>query len=92
MQHLGPGDFVERPEFCKWLSDSRQLHRYIPFTDKAQFNRDGFNNTHYSHLWADENPHATVESNFQLRFNVNVWCAVLNDQLIDPFIPEVRLT
>jgi len=47
---------------------------------------------HNSHVWADENPHATVESNFQLRFSVNVWCAVLDDQLIGPFILEGHLT
>jgi len=62
------------------------------FTDEAQFNRDGVNNTHSSHVWADENPHATVESNFQQRFSVNVWCAVLDDQLIGPFILDGRLT
>ena len=92
VQHLGPGHFSQRLKFCKWLSGSRQLHRYILFTDEAQFNRDGFNNTHNSHVWADENPHATVESNFQLRFSVNVWCAVLYDQLIGPFVLEGRLT
>ena len=79
VQHLGPGDFAQRLEFCKWLSASHQLHRYILFTDEAQFNHDGVNNTHNSHVWADENPHTTVESNFQLRFSVNVWCAVLDD-------------
>ena len=42
-------------------------------------------------VWGDENPHATVESNFQ-RFSVNVWCAVLDDQLIGPFILEGCLT
>jgi len=92
VQHLGPGDFAQRLEFCKWLNGSRQLQCYILFTDKAQFNWDGVNNTHNSHVWADENPHATVESNFQLRFSVNVWCAVLDDQLIGPFILEGRLT
>jgi len=74
VQHLGPGDFAQRLEFCKGLNGSRQLHRYILFTDEAQFNR------------------ATVESNFQLRFSVSVWCAVLDDQLIGPFILEGRLT
>jgi len=92
VQHLGPGDFARRLEFCKWLNGSRQLHRYILFTDEAQFNRDGVNNTHNSHVWADENTHATVESNFQLRFSVNVWCADLDDQLISPSILEDRLT
>ena len=92
VQHLGPGDFAQRLEFCKWLNGSRQLHHYILFTDEALFNRDGVNNTHNSHVWADENPHATVESNFQLRFIVNEWCAVLNNQLIGSFILEGRLT
>jgi len=92
VQHLGPGDFTQRLEFCKWLNGSRQLHRHILFSDEAQFNRDGVNNTHNSHVWVDENPHVTVESNFQLHFNVNVWCAVLDDQLIGPFILEGRLT
>ena len=90
--HLGPGDFAQRLEFCKWLNGSRQLHPYILFTDEVQFNRDGVNNTHNCHVWADENPHATVESNFQLRFSVNVWCAVLDGQLIGPFILEGCLT
>jgi len=65
VQHLGPGDFAERLEFCKWLNDSRKLHRYIMFTDESQFIRDGVNNAHNSHVWAAENPHVSVESNFQ---------------------------
>jgi len=70
VQHLGPGDFAERLDCCKWLNDCRQLRRYILLTDEAQFNRD-VNNTN-SHVGVDENPHATVESNFQLRFSVRV--------------------
>ena len=73
---------------CNISDGSSQLHRYILFTDEAQFNRDGVNNTHNSNVWGDVNPHATVESNFQQRFSVNVWCAVLDDQLIGPFILE----
>jgi len=92
VQHLRPGNFAQRLEFCKWLNGSRQLHRYILFTDEAQFNHDGVNNTHNSHVWADENPHTTVVSNFQLCFSVNVCCAVLDNQLIGPFILEGRLT
>jgi len=64
VQHHGPGDFADRLEFCKWFNGSRELHRYILFTDESQFNHDGVNNTHNSHMWGDENPHATVESNF----------------------------
>jgi len=92
VQHLGTGDFAATLEFCKWLNGSRELHRYIQFTDESQFNHDGVNNTHNSHVWAYENPHATMESNFQLRFSVNVLYAVLDDHLFGPFILEVRLT
>jgi len=35
VQHLGPGDFAERLEFCKWLNGSRKLHSYILFTDES---------------------------------------------------------
>jgi len=92
VQHLGPGNFAERLEFCKWLNGSHELHRYILFTDEAHFTFDSVNNTHNSHIWADENHHANVESIFQLRFSVSVWCAVLEDQLIGPFILEGLLT
>ena len=64
VQHLGPGDFAERLEFCKWLNGSRELHYYSMFTDELQFNRDGVNNTHNSHVWADENRHTSVENDF----------------------------
>jgi len=92
VQHLRPGDFAQRLEFCKWLNGSCQWHSYILFTDEAQFNHDGVNNTHNFCVWADENPHTNVESNFQLRFSLNVWCAVLDNQLIGSFIFEGRLT
>ena len=73
VQHLGPGDFAERLEFCKWLNGSRELHRYILFTDEAQFNRDGVNNTHNSHVWADENPHATLNNVLVSMCGVQFW-------------------
>jgi len=92
VQHLGPGDFADRLELCKWCNGSRELYRYILFTDESQFNHDGVNNTNNSQMWADDNPHATEESNFQQRFIVNILCAVLDEQLIVPFILEGRLT
>jgi hypothetical protein len=68
------------------------LYRFILFSDEAQFTLDGVNNTHNSHVWAEINPHATVETTFQHRFSVNVWCGVLHDRLIGPFIFPGRLT
>jgi len=39
-----------------------------------------------------DNPRGTVESNYQHRFSINVWCGVIGDQLIDPYIFPQRLT
>ena len=45
-----------------------------------------------SHLWDRDNPHGTVASNDQHLFAVNVWCGVIGDQLIGPYIFPQRLT
>jgi len=45
-----------------------------------------------SHFWGYDNPHGTVESNYQHRFSVNVWCGVTGDQLIGPYVFPQRLT
>lgn len=86
VQNIQPTDPPLRLEFCNWLIMNRQLHRFILFTDEAQFTRDGINNLRNQHTWAEDNPHSTIERNFQQRFSVNVWCGLLYDQLIGPFI------
>jgi len=52
----------------------------------AHFTHDVVNNTRNSHLWDCDNPHGTVESNYQQLFAVYVWCGVNGDQLIGPYI------
>lgn len=92
VQHLQPGDYAKRMEFCEWIINNRHLVPHILFTDEATFTRDGINNNRNSHVWSDENPHAIVESNFQHRFSVNVWCGMIDNNLIGPFLLENRLT
>ena len=53
---------------------------------------DGINNTRNSHNWAQDNPHGTIETNFQTRFSVNVWCGIIKGMLIGPVIIEHRMT
>ena len=36
--------------------------------------------------WSHENPHGTVETNFQRCFSINVWCGMIDDMLIGPVI------
>lgn len=92
VQHLQPGDEVRRLQFSRWVDGNRQLIPSILFTDEATFTRDGINNSHNSHRWSDENPYAAVESNFQHRFSVNLWCGMIDNLLIGPFVLPNRLT
>lgn len=86
VQALHPGDNVARTQFCRWVAANRRLVKLILFTDEAQFTRNGINNTKNTHIWAEDNPNATVQTNFQQRFSVNVWCGLIKDKLIGPYI------
>jgi hypothetical protein len=79
-------------EFCYWLHTYRQLLPLILFTVEATFTRNGINNTRNSHRWAHENPHGTVETNFQCRLSINVWCSMIDDMLIVSVILDDRIT
>ena len=72
IQHLEPADMCSRLELCRWINSNSHMNRNILFTDEAHFTRDEVNSTRNSHLWSRENPHGTVESNYQHRFSVNV--------------------
>ena len=50
------------------------------------FTRDGVNNLRNVHTWSHDNPHETSLAKFQRRFSVNVWCGVLGNKLIGPFV------
>ena len=86
------GDEGRRLDFYRWVTANRRLIPFILFTDEASFIRDGINNTHNSHRWSNKNPHAIEERNSQHRFSVNVWCGVIDSQLIGPAVLPNRLT
>ena len=86
------GDEARRLDLCRWVIANRRLISFILFTDEASFTHDGINNTHNSHRWSDKNPYAVVERNSQHRFSVNVWCGVLDNQLIGPAVLPNRFT
>ena len=44
------------------------------------------------HTWSHDNPHEISVTNFQKRFTVNVWCGVLVNKLIGPFVFDNNLT
>lgn len=92
VQRLEPGDEVARRGFCRWILGHRRSIRRILFTDEAQFTRDGMTNTKNSHVWSEENPHATRIVHSQHKFSLNVWCGLIDNKLIGPHFFEHRLT
>jgi hypothetical protein len=92
VQHLEPGDYAQRMDLCHGIQAHRELLGVILFTDEATFTRDGVNNPRNVHKWSHDNPHATTVTNFQRRFSLNVWCGVIGNRLIGPFVFENNLT
>ena len=73
----------------RWINSNSHVIRNFLFTDEAHFTRDSVNNTRNSHLWDRDNPHGTVEINYQHRFCVNVWRGVTGDQLTGPYFSRI---
>jgi len=91
VQHLEPSDHAQRMDFCHWIKAHPELLGVILFTDEASFTRDGVNNSRNLHTWSHDNPHETRVTNFQRRFSVNVWCGVIGNRLIGPFVFDNNL-
>jgi len=94
VQHLHSADFTSRAVFCSWIMrkirSNPENATKIMWTDEAIFTRAGITNFRNLHKWAGENPHLIRPSRFQQQFSVNVWAAIIDDQLIGPFeIPQV---
>ena len=92
VQHLEPGDHAQRMDLCHWVNAHPELLNVILFTDEGSFTRDGINNLRNVHTWAHCNPHATCVTHFQRRFSLNVWCGMLGNRLIGPFVFDNNLT
>lgn len=95
VQALLPRDLANRVGFCKWylkkVEEDPMFDQQILFTDEANFSRNAIQNSHNNHLWAEENPHAIIETHFQYQFSVNVWVGIIGDHLVGPFFLPSRL-
>lgn len=92
VQALLPCDFEARTNLSRWISNQQAENPLfisnILFTDEASFTRNGINNFHNRHVWAEENPHAIQSSDNQHRFSLNVWGGIFKDKLFGPvFLP-----
>ena len=91
-QHLEPVDHAQRMDLCHCIKAHTELLSVILFSDETSFSRDGVNNLRNVHTWPHDNPHETSVTNFQRRFSVNVWCGVIGNKLIGPFVFDNNLT
>ncbi|KAJ4438679.1 hypothetical protein ANN_14626 [Periplaneta americana] len=93
---LSPADYPARVRFCQWFLQQCGVNPNFPalvlFTDEAQFTRDGITNFHNQHVWAYENPRATLLSHHQVRFSLNMWAGIIGDRLVGPHVLVNRLT
>jgi hypothetical protein len=95
VQEMGPADYPRRQEFSQWfLQRCAAEHRFpsiVLYTDKKSFTRESIINSHKDHVWVDENSHATLEQGHQQRFSISVWCGIVHDPLIGPYVLPARL-
>lgn len=73
------------------LEDDPQLLQHILWSDEATFHSDGSVNRHNMHYWSQTNPHWMQEVNHQGHWSVNIWCGILNGQIIGPFFFDQSL-
>lgn len=95
VQALNPRDYPRRVECSRWFLNKEienpMFLEQVLFTDEASFTREGIFNSRNSHVWAEDNPHATLVRGYQEKFSVNVWAGIIGDYLIGPYILPNRL-
>lgn len=92
-QSLLPGDYERRLIFTAWIDTAREdgILNNIMWSDESRFHNNGTVNRHNCHYWSQENPHWIRETNFQYIWGINVWCGILNGQIIGPKFYEGTL-
>ena len=85
------GDHAQRMDLCHWIKAHPKLLSVILFSDEVSFTQDSVNNLWNVHTWSHNNPLETSETNFQRRFTANVWCGVLGNNFIGPFVFDNNL-
>ena len=89
VQNLLERDFAARLEFSRFCrtrinADPIFLNKIL-FTDEATFTRRCIFNFRNRHAWELENPHLVLERHFQHEFKINVWCGIIDNNLLGPF-------
>ncbi|RZC27676.1 hypothetical protein BDFB_015033 [Asbolus verrucosus] len=95
VQGLRPTDFAPWRAFCKkFCGRCRNYPAFagrILVTDESCFTRLGIVNFHNVHMWTDANPHAYRQQHLQDEFSINVWAALVGNNITGPFELPHRL-
>ena len=85
-----------RNSFAQWYLKNCATYSLYPdkvlFSEETSFTREVTFNTHNTHMWAEENPHAIRRRTAQTRFSVNVWADNVGRHLSGPYLLPFRLT
>lgn len=94
-QELHGDDFQNRVRFCRWarerMSINQNFFSTVLFSDESSFTNHGTVNRHNMHYWSVENPHWLRHVEHQRPWTVNVWCGLIGENLIGPYIIEGNL-
>jgi hypothetical protein len=73
--------------FLKLYGINPNLPIFVIYTDDVHFTKDGIQNVHNQHLWAD-----AILPSHQQRFSINIWAGTCGDNSFGPHILPNRLT
>lgn len=94
-QQLRPDDPSRRLTFCELilgeLEEDPSLVDRILFSDECTFYINGEVNRHNCRYWCEQNPHVMHESHQQTTSKVNLWCGIIGNSIIGPFVLEGNL-
>lgn len=96
VQTLLPRDMERRLNFCRWFtvaSEANQNHfKHILWSDESNFSNHGMVNKKNEHYWSRDNPLIVRPSLPQNKFSLNVWCGIINSEIVGPIFYEGSLT
>lgn len=84
-QEINDNDIQQRLSFCNWSSSQpADFHQSILWSDESTFKSDGSVNTWNCRYWASQNPHWLGTVDKQHVWKINVWCGIINNQIVGP--------
>lgn len=92
VQKLYPGDNQRRLTFARRMIDENVDLSQIIWSDESSFGNQGGPNRQNTRHWSQTNTHEIIETKDQRKYSINVWCGLVDDQLLGPHFLDGTLT